>query len=70
MPRMNSEDVSLCWEALERVPRLPSYARHALQRLKAEMTTALDQEAKYRSALSDVRDAVGSVEPWDNAPSP
>jgi hypothetical protein len=54
---MTAEDVKLCWEALEKVPRLPSYAIRALQRLKHEMTTALAQEA------------VKDVDPWDNAPS-
>lgn len=68
MPRMTAEDVSLCWEALESVPRLPSYATRAIQRLKHEMTTALEQEAKYRSALSDVKTAVQDADPWDNAP--
>jgi hypothetical protein len=69
MPRMTAEDVSLCWEALENVPRLPSYATRALKRLKHEMTTALEQEAKYRSALRDVKTTVEHADPWDNAPS-
>lgn len=60
---------SLCWGALESVPRLPAYARRALERLKHEMTTALEQEAMYRSALSDVKTTVQDVDPWDNAPS-
>jgi hypothetical protein len=67
MSRMTANDVSLCWEELESVPRLPSYATRALARLKHEMTTALEQEAKYRSALSDVKTTVQHVDPWDNA---
>jgi len=69
MSRMTAEDVRLCWEALESVPRLPTYATRALARLKHEMTTALEQEAKYRSILSDVKTTIQDVDPWDNAPS-
>jgi hypothetical protein len=70
MDRMTKEDVALCWEALEGVPRLPTYATRALERLKAEMTTALEQEAKCRSALHDVKAAVDGVDPWGGAPEP
>jgi hypothetical protein len=40
-----------------------------MERLRYEMTTALEQEAKYRSALSDVKTTVQDVDPWGNAPS-
>ena len=43
--------------------------QHARARLKHEMTTALEQEAKYRSALDTVKTTVHDVDPWDNAPS-
>lgn len=68
MARMSSEDVGLCWQALENVPRLPSYASRALERLKQEMVTALEQEAKYRGALDTVKTAIQDVDPWDGAP--
>lgn len=66
---MTGDDVSLCWEALENVPRLPSYATRAIERLKAELRAAREQEAKYRSAIDTVKTSVAEVAPWDGAPN-
>lgn len=67
MSRMGREEVDALWEALEKVPRLPTYATRAIDKLRYEMRIALEQEAKYRSALDTVKTAVKDVAPWDNA---
>jgi hypothetical protein len=54
---------------LEKLSAERRMRQRGTERLRYEMTTALGQEAKYRSALSDVKTTVQDVDPWDNAPS-
>lgn len=70
MERMTKGEIVVCREALESMPHMPIYGRRALEWLKRELAAALVQEAKYRSALSDVKATIQDVDPWDGALSP
>lgn len=61
--RMDNEPAEACWEALENVPRLPTYAMRALQQLKAEFWRARNRESNLDTGLYETRVALNRVLP-------
>lgn len=59
---METVYAELCWEALENVPRLPSYAQRAIERLKAEFWRARNSESAKEAALGAVKEALVEAE--------
>lgn len=59
---MDNDDAEVCCEALENVPRLPSCARRALGRLKAEFWRARESEERRAVFVADVRRALAEAE--------
>jgi hypothetical protein len=59
---MDENELTICLEALEAVPRMPSYATRALDQLTREILRARREEQRLREALDDVKRAVQDVE--------
>jgi hypothetical protein len=60
--KMDESALATCLESLEAVPRMPSYATRALDRLKGEVLRARREEQRLREAMDDVKRAVQDVE--------